>query len=259
MEKIKVISVAGLMVSEGDPDVLAHELKKNPFFTEQAEVRTVYPTPRSLAGECPLVAANRTLAMVEKIMAEGEKNQPLHLVGRSYGGNMALLAAISFMRREMKNFLGVTLIESPLHPEKKVTRPVFFPILWPCFAHYNQRSQLMNRAAQDLAELGTAQITIVQAGANDKIVPNAAQILPGEFDFFTPDDCTDLENIPAENNRGVIIRLPEKAAAKPWSWKRIFPSSYRNHLLAYANAEKKAWLTAIVMNSIRRLLARRSS
>lgn len=257
MDKIKVISVAGLMVSEGDPDVLAHELRKNSFCADGAEVRTIYPTPRSLAGECPLKAAARTLEMVEEIMAEGD--QPVHLVGRSYGGNMALLTAISILRREMHNFLGATLIESPLHPEEKVARSVFFPFLWPCSAHYRRRSELMSGATQDLAEVGTAKITIVQANAPDKIVPNAAQILPGEFDFFVPDDRADLENIPADNDRGVIIRLPKEAAAKPWSWKRIFPEAYRNHLMAYANAEKKSWLTAIVVNSIRRLLARRNS
>jgi pimeloyl-ACP methyl ester carboxylesterase len=242
MRPIDVINIAGLLMS-GKNDGIENELRSQaaPRF-----LRTIAPTPKAAAMERPAVTIDRAVSMIRTALhdieaAVGEPN--VVLVGRSWGAFIGLLAAI---RMNFHNISRAILIEGPLHPEVRVTAPPLLPPLMACRLHYNERPALARKGADRLKELGTSPLVIVQSGSDDGVVPQAAQVIPGDFDTL---DVTD-DGIPLQScrhERGVVMRLPPHLGGSNSGLKAILPASYRNHLMW--SSEKMAMIGKIIASA----------
>ncbi|MDP3975875.1 MAG: hypothetical protein Q8P95_03070 [bacterium] len=240
MEHVDIINVAGLMMN-GRDDGIEKALREAEV---GRSVRTIAPTPYKLRHEGPEDGIARTGQLLEQAIAdidEQDGNSRIVVVGRSYGGFMALMAAV---RREFYRIFRVVLIEGPLHPDVEVGVPWLIPPLKACRAHYEARSELAREAVDYLASHGTSQVVIVQGGGKDSVVPVDAQALPGNFESTEWDGKGELA--PA-NGQGRIVRLSPRLAGLGLSPRRLLPGGYRNHL--FWKPEKMEAVVRIISHS----------
>lgn len=237
MKSVDIINVAGLLM-DGKDDGMEKELRKlNP-----RSLRTVAPTPLTSAREHPSVAIERLIEMIQRAICEiqqkfGESN--VFVVGRSYGGFMALQAAIAM---NFENILRLVSIEGPLHPDVFVCAPALLPPLMMCGVHYDARSVLAQEALDRLETLPISPLVLIQGGAKDSVVPNDAQILPGDFETVEFSG----ESFPHSLNcsKGLIVRLSENLHGHNNGVKRFLPAGYRNHL-SWSDEKMQAMMAII--------------
>ena len=186
MQNLHIINVAGLMM-DGKDDGIEKALRDA---VKPASLITVAPTPPDAAFEHPNKGIARLILMIRETIVGLEKafeNPQIVLVGRSYGAFMALLAAV---RMDFEKILKVILIEGPLNPDVTVVPPALLVPLLACRSHYDARPDVTREAAEWLKTNGTEKVVIVQGGAPDAVVENAAQIVSGDFDEFDLDKST---------------------------------------------------------------------
>ncbi|MEK7544768.1 MAG: hypothetical protein AAB551_01415 [Patescibacteria group bacterium] len=227
MKSVDVINVAGLLM-DGKNDGLESELRR----LGVRSVRTFAPTPRESAREHPRYAIERLMGMIQLAVQEiqkefGEPN--ILLCGRSYGGFMALQAALGM---DFDSIFRVVPIEAPLHPDVPVPIPSVMKFFADCSVHYDERSRLAQRAVDHLGAAGTSRLVLVQGGAEDAMVPNAAHVLPGDFETIEfSSDAFDFGS--AERGSGLVVKLPDHLGRR-MDWKsRFLPPGldrYANHL-----------------------------
>ncbi len=231
MRNIDVINVAGLLL-DGKNDGLEAAIRHN---LKPRSIITIAPTPPRSARENPNYSIERAMAMVKEITEDLRRGNPtakVILIGRSYGGFIALLVAC---RMNFENILKVITIESPLHPEVAVGPPMLLPPLALCGPHYQHRASLAREAIEFLKQHGTERVLTIQTGREDGVVPPEAQILQD----MSP-------------HKGLRVRLPSHLGhGDPGLLQMALPPSYRNHL--FWSEEKMKYIMSIINDVARPL------
>jgi len=213
MKSLDIINIAGLLMNEKNDD-LEYELRET---LKPKNLTTIAPTPPSATTESPELAIERAISSTR-----GKSN--IVLIGRSYGGFIALLTAI---RTKFENIHKAIIIESPVHPDVTVKPPILLPPLLTCRSHYKARPKLAEEAAKWLKQNGTSGLVIIQGSDTDAVVPNEAQVIPGDFETIELSNS----NIPEpRTTKGKIYRLPKKINGPTKGLSRILPENYNNHL-----------------------------
>ena len=226
MENIDFINVAGLLM-DGKNDSLENALRVK---LHPHSITTIAPTPLHAARENPNRSIERAISMVKQAIERVQTANPtasVVLMGRSYGGFIALLAAC---RMNFGNISKIITIESHVNPDIDVVPPRLLPPLALCGPHYEHRASLAQEAVDFLNRHGTRHVVTIQAGDEDGVVPIAAQAIPGDFQIFMMED--DNIEILASNphSKGIQIHLLPHLGSDDSGFKMALPQSYRNHL-----------------------------
>lgn len=238
--EIDIINVAGLLMN-GQDDGLERALQER---IHPRSIRTIAPTPLKACKKHPEEAIQRTAFMIREAVAEIRKRfgKPnVYVTGRSYGGFNNVLAAIEM---DFKDIEKVIAIEAPLSPDVLVEPPTLLPPLKLCGIYYEHRPGLARRAAYRLQQLGTSRVIMIQGTAQDDVVTNDAQVLPGDF-HITELSGNDLSRLrEPDGSRGLIIKLPSHLGGISEGLRRTLPQGYRNHL--FWSEEKMTLVTGII-------------
>lgn len=221
---IDIINVAGLML-DGSGDGIEAGLKERDGCRS---LQTIAPTPPKKAREHPDESISRTMDWIQEAadqLKEDHGNANIILIGRSYGGFVALAAAV---RLHFENILHVITFLAPLHPTENVSSPTLIP-LGICAQHYNHRPEIAQECVDYLQNNGTSKLTLVQGKSPDGIVPNAAQILPGDFHRVDLSERPIEDSDLARTDKGSIVTFQPHEGEKG-AFKKMLPQSYRNHL-----------------------------
>ena len=129
------------------------------------------------AGTSP----RRRVSAIEEQLARME--QPVMLVGHSYGALLALGAAC---RRQLSEICGV-FINGPLNPYVFVPPPQDKPLFRLFGLHYQMREEIAAECMDMLRKVDDAVLKncVTVASPNDGIVPPDAQKLPGILSSIT--------------------------------------------------------------------------
>ena len=249
--RVDIINVAGLLRTErhnGIEDAVLHRFQPHSF-------TTIAPTPPLLAAEDPERSIERAIGMVDEIIARLTRENPagnppdVILFGHSYGAFIALLVAC---RMRFQNIMRIILDEGPLNPDVEVKPPPLFPPLAACYQHYRERPRLGREAVSTLRGLGTSRVLIVQGTREDSVVPNASQVLPGDYRKVQLQSGADTAwTDSADPSGGLILQLPADIGGVPRGIKNPFPDSYSTHLLW--SREKMDAITFIIEQEARAL------
>lgn len=226
-EKRNIINISGLMM-DGKNDGLEKELRKNNIW---GEIKTIAPTsPLLVMKENPRQAIESCIAMIEDTLKQNKENNtdaPTILIGRSYGGFMALQ---SQMRRKFEKVIACVMIESPINEKEEVTIPknLLLKVLQAAKSHYRMRVELLKEIFEDDFYLNNSIFLAIAGGSEDSIVANKAQI-PAFPHRVIDRNLPNLAGEKIEKGFNSII-LPANLLGKNEGKAKFFSQEERNHL-----------------------------
>lgn len=215
------IHVLGLLDSFAT-NRLCRDLKEDDFDT----LHTCSPTPIHHPNEEPERAIARLAEEIEAIGNEIRdtfgREPNFKLIGRSYGGFVALMAAVELGFKDISSLITV---EAPLNPEEDVGVPIGFPLFHLCTKHYRGRVQLAQKGVDYVEKNGGNGIVMIQSPESepDVFVPIDAQVLPVDSNILQwPADPDLIKELSSE--KPLVVQLQEGLGRK-------FIKSYRSHVL----------------------------
>ncbi len=215
---------------------LCKDLKEDDFDT----LHTCSPTPIHRPNEEPEKAIARLAEEIEAIGNEIRttfgREPNFKIIGRSYGGFVALMAAVQL---GFKDISSLVTVEAPLNPEEDVNVPIGFPPFHLCSKHYRGRVKLAEQGVDYVEREGGNGIVMIQSPKSepDVFVPIDAQILPVDSNILQwPDNPALIRELSAE--KPLVVKLQEGLGRK-------FIKSYRSHVLM-TKAKRRALMEIIL-------------